>query len=52
VPLTYVLSADVARCLAEAVNAEDVEGERFQLMSIRSLSMGGGGPDLLGHFGV
>jgi len=28
VPLTYVLSADVAWCLAEAVNAQGVEGER------------------------
>jgi hypothetical protein len=52
VPHTYVLSADVARCLAEAVNAEHVERERIDIGWNRSLSMGGGGPDLLGHFGV
>jgi nucleoside-diphosphate-sugar epimerase len=40
VPLTYVLSADVARCLAEAMDAEGVEGERIDIGWNRPLSMG------------
>jgi hypothetical protein len=40
VPHTYVLSADVARCLAEAVNAEHVERERIDRGWNRSLSRG------------
>jgi uncharacterized protein YbjT (DUF2867 family) len=40
VPLTYVLSVDVARCLAEVVNAEGVEGERIDIGWDRPLSMG------------
>lgn len=39
VPLTYVLSADVARCLAEAVDAEGVEGERIDIGWNRPLAM-------------
>ncbi len=51
-PHTYVLSADVARCLAEAVTAEHVEGERIDIGWNRSLSIRGGGRDHLGRFGV
>jgi uncharacterized protein YbjT (DUF2867 family) len=40
VPLTYVLSADVAWCLAQAVDAEGVGGERIDIGWNRPLSMG------------
>lgn len=39
VPLTYVLSADVARYLAEAVDAGGVEGERIAVGWDRPVSM-------------
>jgi uncharacterized protein YbjT (DUF2867 family) len=39
VPLTYVLSADVAQCLAEVVDAEGVEGERIDIGWDHPLSM-------------
>ncbi|MGH3145269.1 MAG: hypothetical protein ACRDTR_05655, partial [Rubrobacter sp.] len=39
VPLTYVLSTDVARYLAEAVDADVVEGERIAIGWDRPVSM-------------